>query len=109
MPEFKFGSLGSSPRVPPHAPPSAAATLPSLRLPVLPTLPSPCRTAHQPSSSKKDTRLATSNKGKEIAIHNSFQELARSGVDGPEAPSVDPSPRVPSQSQPPPPLTITWD
>ncbi|KAK4417378.1 hypothetical protein Salat_2563400 [Sesamum alatum] len=96
-----FGKLGPlNSRLPLHATPSAADPLPRLRPPILPTPSPPCRTDHQPPSSPKNVRSAPSNKGKEIAIHNSFQDLARSDDDDPVAPLVDPCPGTPSQCQP---------
>ncbi|KAK4419706.1 hypothetical protein Salat_2383500 [Sesamum alatum] len=90
----QLGPLNS--HLPLHATPSPADPLPHLRPPVLPTPSPPCRTNHQPPSSPKNVRSAPLDKGKKIAIHNSFQELARSDDDDPEAPVVDPCPGTPS-------------
>ncbi|KAK4425587.1 hypothetical protein Salat_1752700 [Sesamum alatum] len=79
-----LGPLNS--RLPLHATPSAVDPLPRYGHPILPTPSPPCCTDHQPPSSPKNVRSAPSDKVKEIAIHNSFEELARLDDVDPEAP-----------------------
>ncbi|KAK4416304.1 hypothetical protein Salat_2455900 [Sesamum alatum] len=83
------------PGPPSSQPPFAAASQSA-------SMAAPLLSSSTPLDHSKKPAFTPSNESKEIAIHNSFQELARSDDVDLEAPLVDPCPGTPSQYEPPP-------
>ncbi|KAK4434088.1 hypothetical protein Salat_0571500 [Sesamum alatum] len=93
-------------RAPPPTPTPVASSLPRPRSPLLPTPPSQVRLASPPSFSGIGSSSVAFDKGKAIAIHNSFQELARSPNVVLDDPPEVLDPRVPPMR---PPLPVLID